>query len=57
MVGGLALKEVRHVNLVLVVFVIGVGEEVCALEGLRAVSEDVVDDEDGGGSRCRTSDV
>lgn len=49
MVRGLAFEEIRHVHLVLVVLVIGVGEEVGPLEDLGAVAEDVVDDEDGGG--------
>ncbi len=45
---GLAVEEVRQEDLVLVGGV-GVGEDVGALDGLRAVAEDVVDYEDGGG--------
>lgn len=52
----LALEEVGHVDLVLVVFVVGVGEDIGTLQGLRAVAEDVIDDEDGrggaGGASC-----
>lgn len=52
----LALEEVRHVDLVLVVFVVGVGEDIGTLQGLRAVAEDIIDDEDGrggaGGASC-----
>ena len=48
MIRRLALEEVGHVDLVLMVFVVGVCEDVGALDGLRAVAEDVVDDEDSG---------
>lgn len=44
----LPVEKVGHEDLVLVGRV-GVSEDVCALDGLRAVAEDVVDDEDGGG--------
>lgn len=44
----LAVEEVGHEDLVLVRGV-GVSEDVCALDGLRAVTEDVVDDKNGGG--------
>jgi hypothetical protein len=44
-VGGLALEEVGHEDLVRVVGV-GVGEDVGALERLVEEAEDVVDDED-----------
>lgn len=53
---GVALEEVRHEDLVLVVLV-GVGEDVGALEGLRAEAEDVVDDEDGRGGGGGTGGV
>jgi len=52
-----ALEEVGHVDLVLVVFVVGVGEDVGTLKGLRAVAEDVIDDEDGGGGAGGASRV
>lgn len=45
---GFALEEVWHEDLVLVVLV-GVGEDVGALEGLGTEAEDVIDDEDGRG--------
>lgn len=50
-VEGLAAEEVRHEDLVFVggVAAVAVGEDVGALQGLRGVAEDVVDDEDGGG--------
>lgn len=48
MAQGLAEEEIRHEDLVLVGGV-GVGEDVGALDGLVAVAEDVIDDEDGGG--------
>ncbi len=44
-VGGLALEEVRHENAILVLLV-GVRENVGALESLREEAEDVVDDQD-----------
>jgi len=43
--------------LVLVVFVVGMGEDIGALKGLRAVAEDVIDDEDGGGGAGGASRV
>lgn len=46
-VGGLAVKEVRHENLV-VVFLVTVGEDVGALQRLREEAEDIVDDLIGG---------
>ena len=49
MAQGLAEEEIRHEDLVLVGGV-GVGEDVGALERLVAVSEDIIDDEDRGGS-------
>ena len=53
---GLAEEEIRHEHLVLVGGV-GVGEDVGALEGLVAETEDVVDDEDGGGGVGGTGGV
>ena len=44
-VSGLAVKEVRHEDVVLVFFV-GVGEDVGPLQILREEAEDVVDNED-----------
>jgi len=40
-----------------VVFVVGMGEDIGALKGLRAVAEDVIDDEDGGGGAGGASRV
>ena len=48
MAQGLAKEEIRHEDLVLVGGV-GVGEDIGALESLVAESEDIIDDEDGGG--------
>lgn len=49
----LSLEPVRHVDSVLLL--VAVGENVCALDGLVEVSEDIVDDDDGlsrvGGAR------
>jgi len=53
----LALEEVGHVDLVLVVFVVGMGEDIGTLKGLRAVAEDIIDDEDGGGGAGGASRV
>ena len=39
------------------VFVIGVGENIGTLQSLRAVAEDVIDDEDGGGGAGGASRV
>ena len=50
MIGWIAFKEVRNINPILVVFVVGVGKDIGALERLRAIAKDVVDDEDGGRS-------
>ena len=50
MIGWIAFKEVRNVNLVLVVFVVSVGKDIGALKRLRAIAKNVVDDEDGGRS-------
>jgi len=44
---GLAEEEVGHEDAVLVVLIVGVGEDVGALQGLRREAEDVVDDENG----------
>ena len=49
MAQGLAEEEIRHEDLVLVGGV-GMGEYIGALEGLIAESENIIDDEDGGGS-------
>lgn len=49
MVHGLAVEEVRDEDAVLVGAVVGVGEDVGALDALRGEAEDVEDDEDGGG--------
>lgn len=43
----LAVEEIGHEDLILMALV-RMGEDVGALEGLRAIAEDVVDDEDGG---------
>lgn len=43
---GFAVKEVRHEDLILVVLVC-MGEDVGSLEGLWAITKDVVDDENG----------
>ena len=56
MAQGLAEKEIRHEDLVLVGGV-GVGEDIGALDGLVAEAEDVIDDEDGGGSVRRPGAV
>ena len=48
-VSGLAVKEVRHEDVVLVFFV-GVGEDVGPLQILREEAKDVVDNEDRGGA-------
>ena len=50
MISWFAFKEIRNVNLVLVVFVVGVGKDIGALKRLRAIAKDVVNDEDGGRS-------
>lgn len=57
MVCRLALEEVGHVDLVLVVFVVGMGKDIGTLKRLRAVAEDVIDNEDSGGSAGRASGV
>ena len=46
---GFAKEEVWHIDLVLVALV-GVREDVGTLKGLWTVAEDVVDDENSGGS-------
>ena len=48
MAQGLAEKEIRHEDLVLVGGV-GVGEDIGALECLVAETEDIIDDKDSGG--------
>lgn len=53
---GFAVEEIGHEDLVLVVLV-GVGEDIGALEGLGFEAEDVVDDEDGGGGGGGTGGV
>lgn len=50
MIGRLSLEEIGHVNLVLVVLIVCVGEDVSPLDSLRAESENVIDNEDGRGS-------
>jgi hypothetical protein len=50
------LKEIRHIHLVLVLFV-RVGEDVGSLQGLREKAEDVVNREDGLRGIGRASDV
>ena len=51
-----AVEEVGHEHLVLVGRV-GVSEDVSALDGLRAVAENVIDDEDRRGSGGGTGGV
>ena len=53
---GFAVEEIGHEDLVLVVLV-GVGEDIGALEGLGTEAEDVIDDEDGGGGGGGTGGV
>lgn len=53
---GLALEEVGHEDLVLVLLV-GVCEDVGALQRLGEEAEDVVDEEDGGGGTRWAGDV
>jgi len=53
----LAFQEVGHVDLVLVFFVVGVGEDISTLKGLRAEAENIVDDEYGGGGAGGASRV
>lgn len=57
MLHGLAVEEVRHEEAVLVGAVVGVGEDVGALDALRREAEDVEDDEDGGGGGRGTGNV
>ena len=49
-VGRLAVEEIRNKDLILVVLVVRVGQDVSALQRLRAEAEDVVYDQDGGSS-------
>lgn len=44
-IGRSPVEQVRNIDLVLVVTV-AVGEDVCALDGLGEVTEDVVDNDD-----------
>lgn len=53
---GLALEPIGHHNLVLLM-VIGAGQDIGALYGLREVAEDIVNDEDALGCVLRASDV
>lgn len=53
---GFAVEEVGHEDLMLLVL-IGIGEDVGALKGLGLEAEDVVDDEDGGVCAGWTRDI
>ena len=53
----LALKEVWNVDLILVVFIVGMRQDICTLEHLRAEAKDVEDNDDRGSSRRRPSCV
>lgn len=55
-VGGFAVEKIRHEDSVLVVLV-GVGEQVGALECLCEEAEDVVDDQDALACRRRAGGV
>lgn len=53
---GHAVEQVWHEDLVLLVLV-AVGEDVCALDGLVKVSEDIIDDDNGLGSISWAGDI
>jgi hypothetical protein len=55
-VRGLVVKEIRHEDLVRMILIRG-SKDICALEGLRKVSEDVEHNKDRPGSIGWASDV
>lgn len=50
------MEQVWHEDLVLLVL-IAVGEDVCALDGLIKVSEDIIDDDNGLSRISRAGDI